>query len=208
MRGPFLSAADTARALLDLPDLADRWNEPSALRRMTIGELCAHLARGVTVVTRYLGSEDGPPLRDAPGYFLANFPQTDTDLDSEMSTGVRARATEEAQGGLEGVTAAWDGARRELEGALDGERLGRSIAARGASMRVEDYLVTRMVELVIHSDDLAASLQVHPPGFDTAVTDAVLTCLTEIASRRHTPLAVIRAMSRTERADPAVLRVF
>lgn len=208
MKMRFLSAADSTRPLLDRPDLGERWERPSALERMTIGELTAHLSRAVTVVTRYLDTKGGPPFRDAADYFLSIFPEVDTDLDSEMGTGVRARAAREAGAGPDAVRTAWDRARQELETRLEEEEPGRGIAVRGSSMRIEDYLVTRLVELVIHADDLAASLDVTPPRFDPTVTEAVIECLIRIASRRHTPVAVIRAMSRTERGDPALLRVF
>lgn len=175
---------------------------------MAIGELAAHLCRAVTVVPRYLDTDAPPPFRDAPDYFLTLFPEVDTDLDSDMAAGVRARAAEEAGRGLEVVRTDWDRAREELAIRLHAQEPGRGIAVRGSSMRVEDYLVTRLVELVVHADDLAASLGVASPRFDPAVTDTVIGCLYRIASRRHSSAAVIRAMSRRERADPDVLRVF
>lgn len=208
MKTRFLSAADSARPLLDLPDLGERWHRSSALERMTIGELAAHLCRAVTVVTRYLDTDAPPPFQDAPGYFLTIFPEADTDLDSDMAAGVRARAAEEAGRGPEGIRTDWDRAREELAIRLGTREPGRGIAVRCSSMRVEDYLITRLVELVVHADDLAASLGVASPRFDPAVTDTVIDCLFRIASRRHSPAAVIRAMSRTERGDPDVLRVF
>lgn len=208
MRRRFLAAADTARLLLDHPQLERLWDAPSALEEMTTGALCAHLGRAVTVVPGYLETQGDPPFADAPDYFLALFPQADTDLDSEMATAVRSRASGDAGRGRAGVASAWDEARQKLAARLDGDELRRGIRVRGSTMRVEDYLVTRMVELVIHADDLAASLEALPPPFDSAVTNTVISCLTEIATRRHSPLAVVRAMSRLERADPAVLRVF
>lgn len=208
MQTRFLSAADSTRPLLDGPALDEQWDRPSALERMTVGELAAHLSRAVTVVSRYLDTDAPPPFRDAPDYFLAIFPEVDTDLDSKMAAAVRSRATEEAAQGPEAVRAAWDRARDHLEIRLETEEPGRGIAVRGSSMQIEDYLVTRLVELVVHADDLAASLEVATPRFDPAVTGTVIDCLTRIASRRHSPGAVIRAMSRVERADPAVLRVF
>lgn len=208
MQTRFLSAADSTRPLLDLPDLEEAWDRPSALERMTVGQLTAHLSRAVTVVPGYLDTDAPPPFQDAPGYFLAIFPKVDTDLDSEVATAVRARATVEAGEGAQAVRAAWDRAREDLQVRLETEEPGRGIAVRGSSMQVEDYLVTRLVELVVHADDLAASLEVAGPRFDPAVTGTVIDCLTRIASRRHSPVAVVRALTRVERADPAVLRVF
>lgn len=204
----FLSTADTARSLLDDPRLGERWASPSALPRMTVGALAAHLSRAVTVVPVYLETPADPPFVDAPGYFLALFPAADTDPDSGMATDVRARAEGDAVGGLAGVRAAWDEARRRVEHQLTNVGPTPGISVRGSAMQVRDYLVTRLVELVVHSDDLAASLDLSPPDFDRVATDTVVSCLTEMAVRRHSPLAVIRAMTRVERGDPTVLRVF
>lgn len=207
MRDTYLATVDSARPLLDHPRLADRWDEPSALERMTLGAVAAHLARAVTLVPRYLDAEGRPPYRDAPAYFLSFSEQIDTDLDSEIAAAVRSRADAEAEAGLDGVRASWDDARRTLDSVLTPEMEQRGIAVLGSSMRVTDYLVTRMLELVIHSDDLATSLGVEPPEFDEEATSAVISCLLEIARRRSSSLALIRAMARIERADPEVLRV-
>lgn len=208
MRRLFLGAADTARRLMDHPRLEESWDQHGALELMTVGALSAHLARAVTVVPGYLDTDGHPPLRDAPDYFLALSPQADTDLDSELSRSVRARAEEEAQAGLAAVVSSWDDARRELGRRLPEEDLERPIRVRSSTMQIGDYLITRLVELVVHTDDLAVSLQAPTPPFEPAVTNEVIICLTEMARRRHSDLEVIRAMSRRERADPGVLRSF
>jgi hypothetical protein len=207
MRETFLATVDSARALLDHPALPQRWNDPSALERMTIGALTAHLSRAVKLVPRYLDTPAEPPYRDAPGYFLSFAGQIDTDLDSEIAVAVRSRAEEESAAGLSAVLIGWDTARRELDTRLTPETEERGISVLGSSMRVADYLVTRTVELVIHSDDLAASLGVDPPDFEGEAFSAVISCLIEMAARRSSPLALIRAMTRVERSDPGVLRV-
>lgn len=208
MKGTFLSAVDAARPLLDHPRLVTRWDQPSSLARMSVGELAAHLTRAVTVTTRYLDTEGAAPYRDAPDYFLVLFPEVDDDLDSEAATGVRARAAREATAGPEGLRASWDGARVELAVRIGDAVLAAGIAVRGSSMRVADYLITRLVELVVHGDDLAASLGEDPPPFSPPVTGKVVDCLVQVAVRRHGATAVIRSLARKERADPAVLRVF
>ncbi|MFP3914112.1 MAG: maleylpyruvate isomerase N-terminal domain-containing protein [Actinomycetota bacterium] len=207
MKDAFLDAADTARELLDAPRLDELWESESALDRMTVGELCAHLSRAVTVVPGYLMERGTPPLVDAPGYFLALMPDGGADLDSRLAVSVRERAKSEAAVGLEAVASAWDDARARL-GIELGEDLSRPIAVRGSSMRTDDYLVTRLVELVVHADDMASSLGVETPRFGAGVTDAVLACLLEIAKRRSGAMAVVRAMTRRERSDPGTLLVF
>lgn len=204
----FLGAADAARRLLDVEGMAERWEEPSSLDRMTIGELTAHLSRAATLVARYLDTPAEPPYRDAAGYFFALVPVADTDLDSDLAVAVRDRARQEAGPGLDTVRRTWDEARADLSQRLDPAVLDRGISVLGSAIRLGDYLTTRLVELVVHADDLAVSLGEPTPDFSAAATEAVTACLTALAALRSSPLEVIRAMTRRERAEADVLRVF
>lgn len=208
MKGVFLAAADTVRPLLDLPELADRWEEQSALERMSIGALAAHLSRAVTVVPTYLDEPGTPPFRDPAAYFLTVAEQLNTDLDSEVSVVVRSRAEAAAEPGLKAVVAQWDAARSAVADRVTSETKDEGISVLGGSMKVGDYLVTRVVELVIHGDDLAVSLGQEPPQHCREVYETVVSCLVEIATRRSSPQDVIRAMSRVERARADVPRAF
>lgn len=204
----FLGAADAARRLLDVEGMAERWEEPSSLDRMTIGELTAHLSRAVALVARYLDTPAEPPYRDAAGYFFALVPVADTDLDSDLAVAARDRARQEAGPGLDTVRRTWDEARADLSQRLDPAVLDRGISVLGSAIRLGDYLTTRLVELVVHADDLAVSLGEPTPDFSAAATEAVTACLTALAALRSSPLEVIRAMTRRERAEADVLRVF
>jgi hypothetical protein len=77
----------------------------------------------------------------------------------------------------------------------------------GWSLTFEDFLVTRILEIVIHIDDLAASVQITPPQMPDEATETVLGLLTCLAARRHGTAAVLRALSRYERA-PATIAAF
>jgi len=68
-------------------------------------------------------------------------------------------------------------------------------------------LVTSMMEIAVHSDDLAVSVGVDPPRLPDAVVDPVLVLLTHLSAGRHGPTAVLRALSRAERA-PASISAF
>ena len=74
-------------------------------------------------------------------------------------------------------------------------------------MLLDDYLVTRLLEMVVHADDLAVSVDLPTPDYPDRVWDLVVGCLTQAAIRRHGPLAVVRAMARTERDHSRALRV-
>lgn len=74
-------------------------------------------------------------------------------------------------------------------------------------MSLDDYPVTRMMELVIHTDDLATSAGVAPPVFSSDATNPVIDRLVETARRRHGDRAVLMALSRRERDPVEALRV-
>lgn len=204
----FLRAADSARTLLDHPDLAAHWDGPSSLEAMTTAELCGHLTRAVKLVSSYLDQPGTQPPVDAPGYFLSFQSPVPPDLGSDSATAIRSRGGEAAAGGLEVLRQTWDEARQSLSQRLALEDGRRLLAVLGSTMSVDDYLVTRTVELVIHADDLAAGLGAPTPEFDDEVLQVVVSCLWDIARRRSQPMDIIRAMARVERDTTSALRVF
>lgn len=61
-------------------------------------------------------------------------------------------------------------------------------------------LLTRLVELVVHADDLAVTLRVPTPEFGDRVEDLVVTTLARMARGRRGTLPLLRALARRERA--------
>jgi len=55
----------------------------------------------------------------------------------------------------------------------------------GWSLRRNDFLLTRLLEIVVHTDDLALSIDVPPPTFPTDAFTPVLDLLTRLAVGRH-----------------------
>lgn len=77
----------------------------------------------------------------------------------------------------------------------------------GGATYLSDYLRTRVVELAVHADDLAASVDtdIVVPENVASVTCAVFL---DLARARSGDVAVMRTFARRERGDPEVLRVF
>jgi hypothetical protein len=75
-----------------------------------------------------------------------------------------------------------------------------------ARMRLDEYLPTRIVEMVVHADDLAASVRAETPDLGAAV-DVAIGVLVETARVAHGDLAVVRALARRERDAVDALRV-
>ena len=72
------------------------------------------------------------------------------------------------------------------------------------SLTLHDLLVTRMMELAVHSDDLAVSVGIATPQLPQIAVDAVIDLLARVAVRRHGATGVLRALSRAERAPPSI----
>src|SRR6266545_4791594 len=107
------------------------------------------------------------------------------------------------------VAAGWTAPSALAEFTVGGlaEHLAQQILSVPGALVLEDFLVTRMMEVAVHSDDLAFSVGVPPPELPACVLDPVLALLSSLAVRRHGAPAVLRALSRAERA-PATIAAF
>lgn len=209
-----LDAATATRPLVASAAVATRWEEPSPLAGMTVGALAGHLLRALTTMLTALDGDpdtSAPPL-DAAGYFLALDVVSGPggpDLGSPLHLGIRERAAAEAAGGAGDVLARWDAASETLAGRLPREDPDRLVAARdGRPLPLAEYAVTRLVELAVHGDDLAAGVRVPPPALPDEAHRLVVECLVGVAARRHGWPAVVRALARRERDAVEALRVF
>lgn len=120
---------------------------PTRLGDWTVRELAAHLAMAVESVSRFLDQEP-PAVQELT---LLEWPFATAPVAHQISDDVRAIAAASAPAELFGRTA--DRIAERLPGA-DGERL---LATRVGAMPLGDYLVSRCVELVVHTDDLNAA---------------------------------------------------
>jgi hypothetical protein len=77
----------------------------------------------------------------------------------------------------------------------------------GWALTAHDLLVTRLMEMLVHSDDLAASVGLPTPQFPDEAVRPVLGLLTSVAVERHGQTALVRALSRPQRA-PASISAF
>jgi hypothetical protein len=207
MRELFVDTGTRVVELLRHEEVAGRWTAPSALDRMTVAALAGHLSRAVVQVEVYLDRpvSDDEPI-DAAAYFtrLGDDPG---DLDSPLNTAIRGRSEHAAQPGPDGVAAAASAALDRLADRLPREPADRRIEAFGAVLLLDDYLVTRLVEMAVHFDDLCVSVDAEVEDLDDAALDVAAGVLWEMAVRRHGRRAVLTALSRRERDVVSALRV-
>jgi hypothetical protein len=72
----------------------------------------------------------------------------------------------------------------------------------------EEYLASRVVEVLVHTDDLMASIDAAPGHPPTEAVDAALTYLLKAARRVHGDHAVLLAFTRRERVPPGAPHLY
>jgi len=202
----YLSAAGSAEALLRDPAVGARWAEPSALKYFTVGGLAAHLGRQVLSVPEALAAPvpDGVPIGLLDHYSRSAW--ANEDLEGEVNVAIRSRGEDSAAEGPEALVANVSAMVEKLRTEFDGGPLPEVVGLpwTGWSLTFDDFLTTRLLELVIHSDDLAVSVGVETPVLPASAIEPVVDLLTRISMQRHGQAAVLRALSRSERAPESV----
>ncbi|WP_058047538.1 maleylpyruvate isomerase family mycothiol-dependent enzyme [Streptomyces roseifaciens] len=115
---------------------------PTRLGECTVRELIAHIALGVGLVARLI-EESAPPARE-----ITAVEWVITPAGAEAGAGGADTALIPLLDGVADRFAA-------LAAATPPDRL---LAAPSGAIRLDDFLVTRCVELAVHTDDLAAAL--------------------------------------------------
>ena len=205
----FLAAVDLSLDLAARPEVRGAWERESACAGMTVGGLTHHLLKQAGNTVRGLrATPDGaPPIALLEHYARAAW--VEAGPEDEANVSIRDGENDGAQVGPDVVlelAAEWaDDLPALLEAARDPDTI--FIPWQGWSLTTEDFLTTRMMELVVHGDDLAASVGLDTPTYPGGVLTPVLGLLTGVAVRRHGQTAVVRGLSRPQRA-PASISAF
>jgi Mycothiol maleylpyruvate isomerase N-terminal domain len=210
VREDFLATARAAAGLLREPAVASRWDGPSALPEFGVAGLAGHLAYQVLALPPLL-AEPVPAEPVVP--LLEHYARVEwigAAVHEEINVRIRDGGEREAADGPVALVARLDAAIDELAERLATVAQWRPVhlALWGPwSLTLEDMLVSRMMELAVHGDDLAVSVGVPTPELAPGALDAVVVLLSRLAVRRHGPTAVLRALSRAERA-PGTIAAF
>jgi hypothetical protein len=201
----YLATAQTAVTLLRTPGLAHHWTAPSALPEYRISGLAGHLAMAsVFRVADWLDA-DVPDLEpvDAVRYYATANPPSWSPGDP-LHTRLREMGEEAAGEGPRDLAKRVHDTLTGLTTALPALPPDRLVYANRAVLRLDQWLLTRLIELAVHLDDLAVSIDVPTPELTPEAADLVLTTLVRISAGRHGPVQVLRALSRRERAAVTV----
>jgi hypothetical protein len=195
-------AAAVALDLIQRGEVRDRGQMPGVLPKMSIGALACHLGRQVVRAAELLPvAADVPPLESADVHYHRAawvMPASPDDPSNDRSTG-DAEAAPGAAALADRSAGALETVRRLL--AAGTARDVVPVPWQGWSLRRDGFLLTRMLEIVVHADDLALSAGVRTPGFPAGVFAPVRDLLVRLAVRRHGQSAVISALTRSERTQ-------
>jgi hypothetical protein len=204
LRRPFARAVDVATELAENAAVSRGWTTESACADMSVGALARHLVGQWFNADRLLRAEPGTdPIPVAEHYARAAW--VSAGHDEQANVEIREGSEGFAAQGPEAMRELLDELRPRLDEVLASDRSGPVLIPwQGWSLTESDFLLTRMMEIVVHSDDLAASIHVATPEFPDDVVHPVLGLLTEVAVRRHGQTALVRALSRPQRARQSV----
>ncbi|MGY1605102.1 maleylpyruvate isomerase N-terminal domain-containing protein [Geodermatophilus sp. SYSU D00815] len=200
----FPAAAAIALDLIALPEVAERWSEPSALPRMSVGALACHLGRQPVRAAELLPLTPGglPVLGSVDAHYHRAAWVRATSPDDPVND----RSADDADAAL-GPAALLERTASALEMVRQLLRTGAAeevvpVPWQGWALHRRDFLLTRLVEVVVHSDDLAASLGVATPEFPEEAFAPVRDLLVRLAVERHGQSALIGTLARAERTRP------
>ena len=206
VRHAFLQALEAYAGLLGRREVEAAWEAPSLLEGYSVAGLAGHAFNTAEAVERYLQAPVPTQVTVPAAAYYGQPPSNPATAATQVGIIERGRMR-----GAEGPTVL----RRDAVALV--QRLTAQLASAppdrvvavmgGTALRLDDYLETRLVELVVHGDDLAASVEI-PSELPAEAVELVINHLLAVARFRHGDLAVVRAFARRERDTSNALRVF
>ena len=208
----YLGAVDWLRGILRRAEVTEHWSKGSVVAEYTVGGLAAHAVHSVVWLDQVLKDVEPVGLRQVRiAEFFGINRVDEIAIRDPFSASLRAAAEAFAATGPYVVIATCTASRDELVALLSkasGERAVPVVRVPGAQVPLRDYLRTRVLEVVVHGDDVACSI----PGMSVAdpPPDAMEVCLgvcVEMARERLGDIETLRAFTRGERSATSELRV-
>ena len=207
----YLGAVDWLQDILGRGEVREAWARPSVLTDYSVGGLAAHAVHGVVWLEQLLKDTEPVGLRPLSVFEFFGLNRVEKEGADPMAASLRSAAEAFALTGADAVSAACTASRSELLRLLCGASSDQAVPVlrvAGGQVALRDYLRTRVLEVVVHGDDVVCSV----PGLTTpdpplrAMEVSLGVCL-ELARARVGDLGTLRGFTRSERALPDPLRV-
>lgn len=199
VRALVIEAVDAAADLMSRPAVGTRWDEPSALEGMTVGGLAAHLVRAAGATLAYL--DRTPPDATPEGDLLTPITYFHAAVDSPIHEQIKDVSASESAIGHEATATKCLALAEQLRERLAAESPDRLVGALGGRvLSLDDFCRTRLIEVLLHLDDLAVSVGESRPETDPAGVAIVVDIIEGIARHLHGDWEVLYALARSERS--------
>lgn len=199
VRALVVQAVQAAADLMSRTSVRDQWDEPSALDGMTVGALSAHLVRAAGATLAYLDRTD--PSAQPEGQLLTPVTYFHVAIDSPIHEQIKDVSANESGIGHEATVAKVRQLAADMQARLDIEPADRLVGALGGRMlTLDDFCRTRLIEVLLHLDDLAVSVGEARPETDPEGPGIVIEIIANIARNNHGDWPVLYALARSERA--------
>mgnify|MGYP001823666556 CR=1 FL=1 len=208
VRSLVVEAVEAAAELMSRPSVGAAWDEPSALAGMTVGGLAAHLVRAAGATVAYL--DRTPADAEPEGDMLTPVTYFHAALDSPIHERIKQVSADESSIGHQATATKCADLATELGRRLVDEPDDRLVGALGGRMlTLDDFCRTRLIEVVLHLDDLSVSVGESRPETDPAGVAIVIDIIESIARHVHGDWKVVYALARSERVgEEPVFPVF
>ena len=206
-RNMVIDAATVAAALVTSAPVRNRWDDPSSLAGMTVGALAAHLVRATGATLAYLDRTD--VNTEPEGELLTPVSYFHAAVDSPIHDRIKEVSADEATAGPDQVGSKAGEVAALLAERLPAEPEDRLVGALGNRMlTLDDFCRTRMIEIGMHIDDLAHSVDMPTPELHPDVTAEIIDIVMGIARAQHGDWPIIHAHARSERSSDEPFPVF
>ncbi|MEV6859866.1 maleylpyruvate isomerase N-terminal domain-containing protein [Streptosporangium subroseum] len=206
IRELYLTAAASVAKLIAAPEVATAWREPSALPKLSVQGLAGHLAGQIFFIPKMLAepvpTEELISIRE----YYARASWIGSDIDDPFNTLIRTSGEQDATDGPAALAGRVEATVQELRTVLPAapSRPVRRPTWGAWSISLDDFVTSRLLEIAVHSDDLAHSVGIPTPELPAEAVETVVDLLSRIALRRHGATNVLRALSRAERAPASI----
>ena len=193
----FFAGAEVVRSAIADPTVVAAWSRPSVLEGQLVGGLAGHLARGgAWVVTELLdaGPTQAPVTLHTAAAYVATVVSEAPPSTHQVN---RDRGAEIGAVGPATLASQLDERLADLRDRLPGLDPATPVEVVGGHVvALEPFLLTRLVEQVVHLDDLARSVQREPWAYPADGYDTVLAIGMDVARAKSGPDALLRALYR------------
>lgn len=200
-----VAAVDQLADLVGSPAVAHAWDQESVLPGLTVGGLTRHLVSQPECAAEFLTAPGRPDaaVLDLVGHY-DRVDWLHAPVDALENTSIRDDFNEMASAGHAGSIEVLARSRLHLAAAIAAARPTTYVPWQDCALPTDDFLVVRLMEIVVHADDLACSVGAATPRFAPDVLEPALALLAALAAQRRGQDAVLRALSRDERSQGPV----